>query len=407
MSSHLMHIMLYTISMSYFPLCLGVGLRSGLNVEEANALRRAADFSATAAATSAQLETEGLKLAENGVARPHSDHASDPSAAVDRPVSVSSPSASHDLRHTADEFIENAPGKQADGKWSGMVLGFVMIQDFRGQWDPLEIGAEGKDNQASLAETSSTGGTGHATWMQELFKVNRDKAKRHGYRLVVRRNTTLGNRGLVSSQWKGCQEHKQDDTYCRNFYMRQNHNWEKEGMLADYLNESANKYVLVMDGDAALVHHKHNTMQEMAKELSRTNRDVLMADEDWSNLGKGKLNGGLIFAKNTEFTRKFFSDIVQSHSLGDDYTGPGPKCKNNEQLCLAAAVKSYPGFSEKLLLVSGSRWNRHPCLWGRGCSNGGIPKDAKIFDPNLEVVHFMGGAKGGVHSTLHNLGLVK
>jgi len=298
--------------------------------------------------------------------------------------------ASQRERH-ADEFLENEPGKGGSDHWSGIVLGFVMIGDTRGQWN----------REAAFGETETKD-----LWMQEILSLNRAKAKRHGYRMAVRTSTTLGLDGLTPSQLAGCKEHDQAEDWCREFYQRQNHNWEKEAMISDYLNQTGVKYVLVMDGDAAMVHPKADTIRMMADELKRTGRDIFIADEDWSIRGKGKINGGLVLAKNTDFSRQFFGDIVASHVMGDAYKGPGPRCKNNEQLCLAAAITSYPELRDKILVASGQRWNRHPCMWSRQCPSG-TPPDAKLFDPNLQVVHFMGAAKGSVHKTLYNLGLVR
>jgi len=359
-------------------------VRTGLTKSETEALARATEISRRVVGrlASALSMSTGHHLHANSSLLGNGSSATKPKkqAAVKK-VKTINPDDLPDIeqRHLpkTDEVVE--------GKGSPFMLGFVSIGDHNGAWSPSKLDKG----------------------MQEVMELNRAQAKKFNYRMVVRKAPTLADHGLTPQQVEGCRGlNITDRDACRRKYERMSFNWEKEAMLVDYLSQRDVKYAMALDCDAAMVHKRDDTMKKMAAELERTGRDILIADEDWWLNGKGMLNGGMVFAKNTPFTRKFFNSIVQAHIWGHNYTGPGSKCFDNEQLCLSASVTAYPGLKDKLLVASGGRWNRHPCAFSpKGCKAGKIDR-VPSFDPQLQVVHFMGGAKSAAHRTLFNLGIV-
>merc|ERR1719387_2215320 len=231
-----------------------------------------------------------------------------------------------------------------------------------------------------------------------------------GHKFVMRKRNTqplIAHEGKSLTQWQIdiCQKNNLDAEKC-GVWERENNNWEKEQMMTDYLNKDGVTHVLIADMDILLLHPEHDTMKIMAEMLERTKKDIIVADEDWRTDGRGHLNGGLIFAKSTNFSRTFFANIVRSHTEGPAYLGVGPRCAKNEQLCLQAALDAYPGLSDHLLVASGSRFNRHPCGWTGKC--GPHPANPQLLhlpanDTDLEIVHFMGGSKGGAMRYLNSL----
>ncbi|CAK0910290.1 unnamed protein product, partial [Prorocentrum cordatum] len=176
-------------------------------------------------------------------------------------------------------------------------------------------------------------------------------------------------------------------------------NWEKHRMMLEYLGSPENfSHVMVLDADAALVHHAH---------------DFLLTNEDWMGPGAGasRINGGMLFAANTPFTKALFEDMLDAHLLEEGNQQPRLggallKCHSNEQLCLNALQKR-PAFASRTganaspptrtLLTSGIRFNRGGCVLTR-CGNGkGDPdlqmKSAGLRDPTLEIMHFVGNSK--------------
>mmetsp|Transcript_131702 Transcript_131702/g.421370 ORF Transcript_131702/g.421370 Transcript_131702/m.421370 type:complete len:236 (-) Transcript_131702:61-768(-) len=176
--------------------------------------------------------------------------------------------------------------------------------------------------------------------------------------------------------------------------VRENYNWEKHQMMLDYLNSpNGFSHVLVLDADAAFVQPDHDIMSKMASELELAGKELLLSNEDWlgDESSKGRINGGLLFAKNTNYTRALFEDMLDAHWSGKPGK-PKPRsggatiqgCAGNEQLCLGA-VQNRKEFKAKVLVTSGMRYN---------CgAKEAFFKRMQAADSDLEIMHFMGGSK--------------
>merc|ERR1719469_328537 len=125
--------------------------------------------------------------------------------------------------------------------------------------------------------------------------------------------------------------------------------------MIEYLRSSEEfSHVFVLDADAALVQPDHNTMQHMALELQGAGKELFLTNEDWlgDQSSQTRINGGLLFAKNTEFNKNVFEDMLQAHmqSGGNPHPRIGggtlTSCASNEQLCLAA-FQTAPCFSRR------------------------------------------------------------
>merc|ERR1712004_538569 len=74
--------------------------------------------------------------------------------------------------------------------------------------------------------------------------------------------------------------------------------------------------------------------------MDKKKKDLFLTDEDWLKYGEGRINGGLIVAKNTPFTRALFQDTFDAHILGPTPLKhwrigvQGAVCSSNEQICL-------------------------------------------------------------------------
>merc|ERR1712083_774787 len=92
----------------------------------------------------------------------------------------------------------------------------------------------------------------------------------------------------------------------------------------------------------AFVRKDHDTLVKMAAALKDIGKEVLLTNEDWLG-GKApteRINGGMLFVKNTPWTRALFEDLLEAHQLGskkleNPRTGLNAfSCGNNEQICL-------------------------------------------------------------------------
>ena len=187
-------------------------------------------------------------------------------------------------------------------------------------------------------------------------------------------------------------------------YERENFNWEKHLMLSEYLESPERfSYVMMLDADAALVRTDHNTLGEMAATLDMAGKDLLVANEDWLLNGEERVNGGLLFARNTPWTRKLFRDLFDCH-----YTGFNKDlnwyCTSNEQIALNDLIfgPNHPLFSDHILVTSGKKFNRGGCTLS--CCGDGISDESMtqlgMTDPALEVMHFTGASKYEAASAL-------
>merc|ERR1712060_606818 len=118
-----------------------------------------------------------------------------------------------------------------------------------------------------------------------------------------------------------------------------------------------------------------------------------------------------MFAANTAWTRDFYHDILDAHMLGyvkgPRIGGQGISCNSNEQLCLNG-LKGRKQVSEKILVTSGMKYNRGGCVltncWrGGGASNKEMGR-LRMTDPEMEIMHWMGGTKGSADPALCNEG---
>lgn len=170
-------------------------------------------------------------------------------------------------------------------------------------------------------------------------------------------------------------------------------------MMAEYLTSPQGfTHVLMLDADAALVNLHHDTLRQIAGIMDRKGKDIFLTDEDWLEYGEGRINGGLMFAKNTAFTQGLFQDTFDAHISGnarhkDWRIGiPELECSSNEQICLndlyRGAGKKW--FEPKAMMASGKTYNR-------GAERGG---EKHINDMEVEVMHWMGGSKSSAGAAL-------
>merc|ERR1711957_331750 len=74
--------------------------------------------------------------------------------------------------------------------------------------------------------------------------------------------------------------------------------------------------------------------------LEKKKKDLFLTDEDWLLNGQGRINGGLMLAKNTPFTRNLFQDTFHAHIMGPAHLKNWKigikelECSSNEQICL-------------------------------------------------------------------------
>jgi len=237
-------------------------------------------------------------------------------------------------------------------------------------------------------------------WLRACLASNRVHTATHGHAHILRTRETLE---IPQREQAKCAK-KSDEAKCLRSAAHETFNWEKHRMMLEYLGSPENfSHVMVLDADAALVHHAHDTMSIMAAELAAAGKDFLLTNEDWMGPGAGasRINGGMLFAANTPFTKALFEDMLDAHLLEEGNQQPRLggallKCHSNEQLCLNALQKR-PAFASRTLLTSGIRFNRGGCVLTR-CGNGkGDPdlqmKSAGLRDPTLEIMHFVGNSK--------------
>lgn len=229
-------------------------------------------------------------------------------------------------------------------------------------------------------------------WLRATLAANREHARKHGHAFIVRGRATEPQ----LTPWQTAQCGKNSKIQCRQDNERENYNWEKHLMLSEYLNGPQKfAYVMMLDADACFIRQDHDTMKLITDLMAKNNKDLFLTDEDWLQYGAGRINGGLIVAKNTEFTRNLFQDTFDAH-----LTGPKPlrkgrigvenlMCSSNEQICLNDLWKGGRGpfFAEFTMMEGGKKWNH-------GAEIGGFD------EPEVEILHFMGGAKGTADKVL-------
>lgn len=250
--------------------------------------------------------------------------------------------------------------------------------------------------QAVLTDSRSTWGNkkdnrkleNRPDWLRAILATNRAHAKKHGHVMVIRASPTEPQ--LPDWMIKECG--KKSLQACLKMNERETYNWEKHIMMKDYLlSPQGFTHVLMLDADAALVQPQLNTLHRIAEILDTKNKDLFLTNEDWlDENGARRINGGLMFAKNTKFTQDLFQDTFDAHWAGYKFLSKpriGTKslrCTSNEQICLNDLY--YGGdehFTSKVIMASGKQYNR-------GAERGG---EAHIDDETTEIMHWMGGAK--------------
>merc|ERR1719282_651390 len=179
-------------------------------------------------------------------------------------------------------------------------------------------------------------------------------------------------------------------------------------MVLHYLEKFHVPHMLILDADLALVHRERDTIDAMIHMLDATQKDVLLANQDWQkNGGEKRINCGMMFVKNTEFTRTLFQNLVQAHMQGPKYVGPGSACVSDCH-CFQTWVKTYPNLEQHLLIASGLKYNRQECTF-RCCT--ACPTNTALDglnkrpydDPELDVLHFTSGnSRGAAKKMLQN-----
>lgn len=197
-------------------------------------------------------------------------------------------------------------------------------------------------------------------WLRSILATNRFHVRRYGHAMVIRWLPSQPQ--LLEWQRQQCGELSEKD--CTQKNERENFNWEKHRMLEDYLKSSQNfSYVMMLDADAALVRHEHDILAAMADQLTTHHRDVFLTNEDWLANGAKRINGGVIFAKNSQWSKDLFQDTTEAHVLGPRGLKSwrigiqNHQCSSNEQICLndAMAASSDMG-AHALLAMLCSEW---------------------------------------------------
>jgi len=280
-------------------------------------------------------------------------------------------------------WLKKEDGLVVDSRWNqgqggGTLLAQTVLSNKGGDWGEEE---------------------NRSRWLRAILATNKAHIKHHNHAMILRWQATQPQ--LTPWQLEACTKANKNTEECGMEYERENFNWEKHLLLSEYL-ESPERfgYVMMLDADAALVRTDHNTLGEMAAILEMAGKDLFVADEDWLVNGEGRVNGGLLFARNTEWTRKLFRDLFDCH-----YTGYNKDlnfyCTSNDQIALNDLM-SRPGFPDHILVASGKKFNRGGCtVWdcGEGISDESMRK-LGMTDPALEVMHFMGSSKFGADGLL-------
>lgn len=239
-------------------------------------------------------------------------------------------------------------------------------------------------------------------WLRACLATNREHARKHGHTMILRHQPSQPQLTPWEVQMCGPKTSTAD---CTKQWERENFNWEKHLQLSEYLESPENfTHILMLDADAALVHPESNTLQQMALELKIQNKQLFLSDEDWLKNGEGRINGGLLFAQNTPFTRAVFRDTFDAHVIGPGRGDRGlenwriglkdVRCGGNEQDCLNQ-LKGKPQFSPHIIVASGKKYNRGGCVLHRCGEPTTEPNMQRLGmgDPDLEILHFMGGSK--------------
>eukprot|EP00038_Savillea_parva_P028503 m.65465 g.65465 ORF g.65465 m.65465 type:complete len:552 (-) comp8293_c0_seq1:78-1733(-) len=226
-------------------------------------------------------------------------------------------------------------------------------------------------------------------WLQAALAANRNAAERYGHTLDVKQ---LPGPPFIKAQIDYCSTLPADQPNGpfprRNCYKsahRNNCTWYKFKQILDYLLANVAEYVLFVDCDAFIMQRQdHDPVAKMVDVMNQHKVDIMVADEDWRG-AVGATNTGVILARNCNWTTTFLSELLAMRLDG--------RCKTNEQACFRSVVsRDDYGAKSHVLIDSGLKWNRHP-------ADKRDPQNVKMdwdTNANTEIVHFMGGAKGGL-----------
>ncbi|CAE7739069.1 Nmral1, partial [Symbiodinium sp. CCMP2592] len=176
--------------------------------------------------------------------------------------------------------------------------------------------------QAVLSDSHATWGNSkdaqrledRPDWLRAILATNRAHAKTHGHAMVLRAHPTEPQ----LTDWMISDCGKKSLRVCAKVNERETYNWEKHLMMQDYLlSPQAFTHVLMLDADAALIQPQLNTLHRIADILDRKGKDLFLTNEDWLDQnGEARINGGLMLAKNTQFTQNLFQDTFDAHVAG-------------------------------------------------------------------------------------------
>jgi len=273
---------------------------------------------------------------------------------------------------------------------SGMLLLGTILSDANGEWG----------RQAR-----------RPPWLRACLAANWAQVRQHGHAFAIRWRKTKPQ--LVSWERKLCEKERKVGVQCENMWERENINWEKHLQIAEYLTSTKRffSHIMMLDADACMVRPESDSMGQMAAALEVAGKDLFLTNEDWLKNGEGRINGGLLFAKNSPFTQNLFQDTFEAHTIGPGVQDRGlehwriglknVRCGGNEQQCLNS-IQGNKEFYKYAMVSSGLKYNRGGCLLQRcGEPTNDPPKRSKgLDDPDLEIMHFMGASKHGAQSAL-------
>lgn len=212
-------------------------------------------------------------------------------------------------------------------------------------------------------------------WLETALEYNKDHAQRYSHKLDIQ---AIDAPPFFNWQKQAC-DAKLDAAARAQCYAakhRENCTWYKFRSILELLNKILYEFVLFVDVDAIIYSRpNHDTVSEMINLINKEKMDILVADEDWRPGGKGSVNTGVILARNTNWTKLWFSEMLKMQA--------NRSCGSNEQICFnSARGKNHYNAKEHIVVKSGYKWNRHP--------------RAGVHNESSEIVHFMGGAKNSL-----------
>eukprot|EP00434_Breviolum_minutum_P009390 symbB.v1.2.008269.t1/scaffold518.1/size193124/10 len=278
-----------------------------------------------------------------------------------------------------DELVVDARSSTT----GGMLILQLVLMDAGGYWGSVETRERPR-------------------WLRAILATNRHHARVHGHAMVLRWKQTLP---LTEWQEQMCHKSGKDREECLKSWERENFCWEKFPFMVDYLlNSQEFTHMIMLDADAALVHHQVDILGGIAQQMQQQNVDVFLTNEDWLKNGQERINGGVIMARNSKWSEDMFQDAFEAHKLGQKMRKKwrigetGVMCTSNEQICLNDLVY---GHGKKIMeghvaFQSGIVYNRGGCTLkhcGEKISDPSM-EELNTKDPRLLIVHFMGASKG-------------